>query len=164
MAMSAPSSTPPLSGAVVIDANVIIAICAKEAGREPLALAELRHYSSQGYEFYAPGVVISEALYVLCGKEQNGTLTAADYQRAILELESLASGLLPPPKGEGALVIRSAAIRAGYGCSRSADSIYIALAEALTRERPTVLLTFDQGVSNHIAANAPTVSVKVLII
>ena len=37
--MTLPSS--PLPGAVVIDANVVIAICAKETGKEPLALAEL---------------------------------------------------------------------------------------------------------------------------
>lgn len=162
--MSAPSSPPPLPGAMVMDASVVIAICAKEAGREPVALAELSLYSSQGYEFYAPGVMVSEALYVLCGKEQGGTLTSSDYQQAILELESLAGGCLPPPGGEGALIVRSAEIRAGYGCSRSADSIYIALAEMLAQERPTVLLTFDQGLPNHAAANAPTVVVKALTI
>ena len=162
--MSAPSNPPSLPDAVVVDASVVIAICAKEAGREAIALAELSYYSSQGYEFYAPGVVVSEALYVLCGKEQNGTLSAADYALAILELESLSTGFLPPPQGEGALVVRSAGIRAGYGCSRSADSIYIALAEALTLERPTVLLTCDQGIPNHVTANAPTVVVKVLTV
>ena len=148
----------------MIDASVVIAICAKETGREAIALAQLSIYSSQGYEFYAPGVVVSEAHYVLCGKEQNGTLTAADYAKAVLELESIASGCLPPPKGEGTLVVRSAEIRDGYGCSRSADSIYIALAEALTLERPTVLLTFDKGLPNHAEANAPTVVVKVLTV
>ena len=161
--MSAPTNPPLLPGAVVIDASVVIAICAKEAGREPLALAELSLYSNQGYEFYAPGVLVSEALYVLCGKEQTGTLTPADYRQAVLELESLASGFLPPPN-EGSLVIRSAEIRAGYGCSRAADSIYIALAEALAQERSTVLLTFDQGVPNHVAASAPTVTMKVLTV
>ena len=107
---------------------------------------------------------MSEALYVLCGKEQNGTLAAADYQQAILELESLANGFLPPPNGEGALVLRAAEIRVGYGCSRSADSIYIALAEALAQERPTVFLPLDQGIPNQVTANAPTVTVKVLTV
>ncbi len=162
--MTAPSSPPPLPDAVVVDANVVIAICAKEGGREPLALAELAHYSRQGCEFYAPGVLVSEALYVLCGKEQDGTLLSPDYLKAILELESIAAGLLPPPNGEAALVVRSAEIRAGYGCSRSADSIYIALAEALSLERTTVLLTFDKGVSNHVKTNPPTVVVKTLIV
>jgi predicted nucleic acid-binding protein len=160
--MSPPSNSPTLPGAVVIDASVVVAICAKEARREPVALAELSQYSSQGYEFYAPGVLVSETLYVLCGKEQNGTLTTADYQQAIIELDSIATGLLPPPEGEGALVIRSAAIRVGYGCSRSADSIYIALAETLAQKRQTVLITFDQGIPKHAATNAPTVIVKVL--
>jgi predicted nucleic acid-binding protein len=56
-----------MPGAVVIDANVVIAICAKETGREPLALAELAKYSSLGYQFYAPGLFISEALSQLTG-------------------------------------------------------------------------------------------------
>ena len=152
----------PLSGAVVPDANLVIAICAKEVGKEPLALAELARYSSLGYQFYAPGVLIAEALYVLCGKEQSGTLPPADYARALTELETLAGGLLPPPQGDAGLVRRAAAIRATYGCSRASDSIYLALAEELTQTRPTVLLTFDQGFPNQAAKNAPTVTVQVL--
>lgn len=160
--MTLPSNS--LPGAVVIDANVIIAICAKEAGKEPLALAEMARYSSQGYQFYAPGVLIAEVLYVLCGKEQSGTFTPADYTLAMTELKNLASGILPPPQGEAALVRRAATIRMSYGCSRASDSIYLALAEELTQIRPTVLLTFDQGIPNQAAKNAPTVTVQVLIV
>jgi predicted nucleic acid-binding protein len=157
-------SSSPLPGAVVIDANVVIAICAKETGKEPIALAELALYSSRGYQFYAPGILVSEALYVLCGQEHSGMLASADYARAITELENLASGILSPPQGDAALVRRAAAIRTSYGCSRAADSIYLALAEELTQTRPTVLLTFDQGIPNQAAKNAPTVAVHVLII
>lgn len=160
--MTQPSN--PLPGAIVIDANVVIAICAKETAREPLALTELARYSSRGYQFYAPGVLISEALYVLCGQEQSGALTAADYASAVIELENLVSGMLPPPRGDAALVGRAAAIRTSYGCSRAADSIYLALAEELTQTRPTVLLTFDQGLPNQATRNAPTVTVQVLTI
>ncbi len=160
--MTQPSSLMP--GAVVIDANVVIAICAKETGKEPLALAELAKYSSLGYQFYAPGLLISEALYVLCGQEQSGTLTSADYAHAVTELENLTIGILPPPQGDSSLVQRAAAIRLGYGCSRAADSIYLALAEALTRARPTVLLTFDRGVPNQAARNASTITVHVLVV
>jgi predicted nucleic acid-binding protein len=159
--MTQPNSL--LPGAVVIDANVVIAICAKETRKELLALTELAQYSGRGYQFYAPGLLISEALYVLCGQEQSGTLSSADFVRAITELENLTSGMLPPPQGDTALVQRAAAIRTGYGCSRAADSIYIALAEELTQTRPTFLLTFDQGVPNQAARNAPTVTVQVLI-
>jgi predicted nucleic acid-binding protein len=160
--MTPPSSS--LPGAVVIDANVVIALCAKEMDKEPLALAEMARYSSRGYQFYAPGVLIAEVLYVLCGKEQSGTLASADYARAITELENLASGILPPPQGEAVLVHRAAAIRMSYGCSRASDSIYLALAEELTQTRPTVLLTFDQGIPNQATKNTPTVTVQVLIV
>ena len=46
---------------------------------------------------------------------------------------------------------------------RTADSIYPALAEELAQTRPAVLLTFDPGIPNQAAKNAPTVTVQVLI-
>ena len=51
-----------------------------------------------------------------------------------------------------------------YGCSRSADGIYVALAEILAQTMPTVILTFDQNMQNQITRNAPTVTVQVLTI
>ena len=57
-------------GAVVIDANVAIAISSKEADREPKAKAELLRYSTAGHLFYAPGAIVAETLYILCGKLQ----------------------------------------------------------------------------------------------
>ena len=70
------------------------------------------------------------------------------------------ASVLPPPNGEASLIHRAEQIGSGYGCSRSADGLYIALAEELTATRPTILLTFDQGLPNQAAANAPTVTVK----
>ena len=66
--------------------------------------------------------------------------------------------------GEKSLVLRAEAIRTTYTCRRSADGIYIALAEELTATRPTVLLTFDKDMPNQIAKNAPTVSVQLLTV
>ena len=57
---------------------------------------------------------------------------------------------------------RAEAIRAGYSCRRSADGIYIALAEQLTAVMPTTLLTFDQDMKSQAAKNAPTVTVVTL--
>ena len=48
-----PPSSP---GALVLDANVVIAICSKEIGRDALATAEITNYVNQGYQLYAPGV------------------------------------------------------------------------------------------------------------
>src|SRR5271166_3204870 len=52
--------------------------------------------------------------------------------------------------------------RSGYGCSRSADGIYIALAEDLTARGTAELVTFDTGMPNQVAANAPAVTVRLL--
>lgn len=151
-------------GAVVIDANVAIAISSKEAGREPQANAELLRYSTAGYLFYAPGAIVAETLYILCGKLQQGALTVPEHAHAILTFETLMMNILPPPDGEVSLVRRAEAIRTSYGCSRSADGIYVALAEVLAQSMPTVILTFDQNMQNQITRNAPTVTVQVLTI
>jgi predicted nucleic acid-binding protein len=86
-------------GAVVIDGSVAIAICAKEAGREPKASAELLRYSTAGYAFYAPGTIVAETLYVLCGKLQQGHLTAATHAQAVTDFQTLMTHILPPPSG-----------------------------------------------------------------
>jgi predicted nucleic acid-binding protein len=158
------TATPPSSpaGAAVIDSSVVVAICAKETGTEPKALAELGHYSSLGYKFYAPGVLVSESLYVLCKKQESGALDAASHAQAITDLENLISGIQPPPDGDATLIRRAEEIRGNYTCRRSADGLYIALAEQLTATRPTVLLTFDQDLPKQAAKNAPTVNVVLL--
>jgi len=56
--------------------------------------------------------------------------------------------------------VRAEEIRGSYGCSRSADGLYIALAEELATTRPTELVTFDAAMPSHVAATAPTVTVR----
>lgn len=150
------------SGAVVLDANTVIGIAAKEAAKEAKAVAALAHYTASGYLFFAPGVIISETLYALCQQEQNSLLTPAEHSQAVLDLQTLMARVLPPPNGDASLILRANQICAGYGCSRSADALYIALAEELSLTHMTRLLTFDQGVPNQAARNAPTVNVHLL--
>ena len=145
-------------GAVIIDASVAIAICARESGRERAANAELLSYSGQGYQFYAPGAIVAETLYVLCGKMQQGLLTPVEHARAILDFESLMNDVLGPPGGEAVNIGRAEAIRVSYGCSRSADGIYLAMAESLARNGPAVILTFDQNMQNQSVRNSPSVT------
>jgi predicted nucleic acid-binding protein len=149
---------------LTIDSNVLIAICAKEAGRHTLAHAELTAYAAQGYEFYAPGYILGECLYVLCRKlEVDGTLTLTEHAAAVADLSTYMGMILPPPNGEASLVIRAEQIRGGFGCGRSADGIFIALAEELASTRTCKLLTFDTGFKNQARANAPTVDVHELV-
>lgn len=156
------SSPPSSPGALVIDANVTIALAAKETGRETISLAEMTRYARLGYVWYAPGVLIAETLYVLCGKKQRGELSPADYVTAVTGFQKTMTSIHPPPDGDRALIAHAEQIGDSYGCSRSADGIYIALAEELTKTRPTVLLTFDQSMPNQAARNAPSVTVQVL--
>lgn len=157
---SIPPSNP---GTLVIDANVTIALAAKETGREAKALAEMIRYAQLGYVWYAPGVLIAETLYILCGKKERGDLSDTDYATAVLGFQATMTSIHPPPNGDRALIARAERIGSGYGCSRSADGIYIALAEELSQTRPTTLLTFDQNMPNQAARNAPSVNVQLLI-
>ena len=157
-----PVSNSPITGAAVIDASIAIAISAREANREQKANAELLRLSVVGYAFYAPGVIVAETLYILCGKVQNGLLTPAEHAQAVVDFEVLMAKIQPPPTGEASLVARAEAIRSGYGCSRSADGIYLALAEVLTASMPTVVLTFDQNMDKQASRNVPTVTIQPL--
>jgi predicted nucleic acid-binding protein len=159
MAMATPSNPPCLT----LDANILIALCAKEVDKFSVADAELNDYASKGYIFYAPGVIIDECLYVLCKKlMDDGSLTPAEHAAAVADLCAYMGMISPPPNGDASLIARAEQIRSGYGCSRSADGIYIALAEELSAIRTTEFLTFDGDTRNQALRNAPTVSVRLL--
>lgn len=159
------TATPPVNpGAVVVDANIAVAISSREAVRDVTATAELSRYASLGFEWFAPGAIVTETLYALCQKHQAGLITSAEYQDAVNEFEILMASLLPPPDGEASLIQRAHAITSGYGCSRSADSVYIALGEILSVSRTTVILTFDKDLPKQAVRNAPTVTVHLLTI
>jgi predicted nucleic acid-binding protein len=148
----------------VVDANVFIAICAKEAKTYPVALAEMRLRVKAGCAIYAPGVLIAETLYILCRKLENGVMSPAQHRRAIQRLRHGVRGILPPPRGDTALALRAEEIRGSYGCSRSADGLYIALAEQLAQTGPAELVTFDAGMQSQAASAAPGVVVRVLVV
>ena len=157
--MNQPSSP----DAAVIDANVLIGICANETDKVASATAALDEYSAQGTIFYAPGVIVSESLFILCNKLQNGVLTEAEHNRAIKYLKAYMGMIFPAPQGEAMLVARAHEIQSSYSCRHSTDSIYIALAEELAKTNNVELLTFDQGLEKQAAKNAPTVKVRLLL-
>jgi predicted nucleic acid-binding protein len=157
---TAPTSNPPC---LTIDANVLIALCSKEVDKYTVALRELRGCAAAGYQFYAPGVVIAESLFILCRKLGDKSLSARDHAAAVADLCTYMGIILPPPNGDASLVPRAEQIRQGYGCSRSADGLYIALAEALAASGTSELLTFDGGMENQAKAGAPSVKVRLLV-
>ena len=98
----------------------------------------------------------------MCLKLNDGTLSASDHAAGIKIFSQFASNVLPTPGGDITLINRAYQISAGYGCSRSADAIYIALAEELAQSGPTTLLTFDRGVQSQAKIHAPGVVVHLL--
>lgn len=154
--------TQPISaGAVVVDSNVLISICSKETS---IATAQqaLADYAAKNWRFYAPGVIVAEVLFVLCRKLSDGTLTATTYNEAIEMLKDQMVAILPPPSGDALLIQRAKEIQSGYSCLHSADCLYVALTEELTKSGPAEFLTFDKRVVNVVANNAPTVKVYLL--
>ena len=68
------------------DANILIALCAKEP-KQSKAEKALEDYANDGWEFYAPNLIVAEVLYVLCQKHQGGTLTDKAYAEAVENFE-----------------------------------------------------------------------------
>jgi len=145
--------------AVVTDANILISVCSKEPTAASVKTA-LENYAKNGWEFFAPNNIVAEVLYILCQKLQNNLLTPKSYDEAIENFQDQMKITQTPDDTQ--IIKRAKEIQKGYGCSRSADSIYIALAEDLAKSRIVELLTFDKGMINQAAKTAPTVTVKVL--
>lgn len=156
-----PTSPTNNSEAVVIDASILVSISSKEAATFLIAENAFDIYAKNGWEFFAPNVVVGEVIFALCHKLAAGVLTKAEHEKAVESLLNLMKNI-STPDDETNLVKRAVEIRKSYGCSRSSDGLYIALAEDLANTRTAELLTFDRGMINQAAKNAPTVTVKVL--
>src|SRR6185369_7743793 len=149
--------------AVVVDANILISICSKEQLTYTLADSAFKTYAQNGWDFFAPAVIVAEGMFALCNKLQAGVLTQTGYEQAIDFFVDLMK-FIQTPDEESSLVKRAVEIRGTYGCSRSSDGLYIALAEELSQSRVTEILTFDQGMKNQIVNHAPTIALNLLII
>jgi predicted nucleic acid-binding protein len=147
------------NGIVIPDANILIALCAKEPKQSKVEKA-LKTYANDGWEFYAPNIIVAEVLYILCQKHQAGTLNDKTYKEAIDNFQDQMKAIITI--SDATLIQQSFEIQQSYGCSRSADSIYIALAENLAKSHTVETVTFDGGLVNQAAKNAPTVKVNVL--
>lgn len=149
------------AGAVVIDANVLVAILAREPAIQTAKNA-LADYSARGWELYAPGAILTEVLFILCKKLQDGLMTVAEHQTAVISFSDYMKKIRPSPQGDIGFIERAEEIRQGYSCLHSVDAFYIALAEALAQNGAAELLTFDKRLVNVVASNAPTVKVNLL--
>jgi predicted nucleic acid-binding protein len=158
--MSQPTPTTS-AGAVVIDANILVAICAKEPG-ESTAKAALADYATKNWVFYAPGAILTEVLFILCCKLQNGEIDAAKHQKAVEDFNDYMSAIAPSPQGDIRFILRNEEIRSGYSCLHSANAFYLALTEDLAQNGPAEFLTFDKRAVNVAKSNAPTVKVNLL--
>jgi predicted nucleic acid-binding protein len=89
-------------------------------------------------------------------------LTADEHEKAVKSFEAQMKAVLPPPRGDATLIIKAEEMRRDYGCSRSADSVYLALASRLAASEVTELLTFDQDLQKEAAKKLPSVKINLL--
>jgi hypothetical protein len=61
----------------------------------------------------------------------------------VTNLITIMGQIKPPPTGDRTLVKRAEEIRGSLACTRSADGIYLALAEELHKVACTEVVTFD---------------------
>lgn len=147
--------------AAVIDASILVSIASKETPTHLSAEVAFKTYSQNGWEFFAPHVIVPEVMFALCQKLTGELLTKPEYEQAVKFFLDYMT-IISTRDGEADLVKRAIEIREGYGCSRSSDGLYIALAEDLAKTRTVELFTLDKGMKNQAAKNAPTVTVRVL--
>ena len=105
--------------------------------------------------------LLGEVVFALYQKFAAGVLTEIEYEKAVETFLDLMKNI-STPSSETDLVKRAVEVRQSYGCSRSSDGFYIALAEDLAKTRTVEIVTFDKGMINQAAKNAPTAAVKVL--
>ena len=149
------------ANAAVVDASILVSIASKETTTYLAAKNAFNSYAQNGWEFFAPNVIVAEVMFALCQKLAAGILTEAEYEQAIESFLDYMT-IVETPDDDTVLVNRAAEIRKSYGCSRSSDSLYIALAEDLAKTQTVELFTLDKGMTNQAAKNAPTVTIKVL--
>src|SRR5262249_22718426 len=156
--MSQPSS----AGAAIIDANILVSLCTKEPLTFNQSNTAFNDYGQKGWTYHAPNVIVAEAMFVMCRKLQDGQLTEIEHAESIEFLQDYMALITAPSGGDASLLPRAEEVRSGYGCTRSADGLYIALAEELAKQGPAEILTLDVGYVNQVAKNAPSVKVNLL--
>lgn len=149
------------SDIVVVDASVLVSISSMEASTYLAAETALDVYTESGSEFFAPNVIVAEVIFALCQKLAAGVLTDVEHKKAVESFLDLMKDVALP-KDERRLISRAVEIRGTYGCSRSSDSLYLALAEDLAKSQTVELFTLDRGMINQAAKHAPMVTVRLL--
>jgi predicted nucleic acid-binding protein len=154
-------SLPTNSKIVVVDANVLISVVAKEYATHKLVESTLKSFSQSGWLFVAPHVMVAEVLYALCQKLRETILTLAEYEEALDSFQRYLT-IVSFMTDDAFLAARAVETRESYGCSRSSDGLYIALADVLARNNQVELLTLDAGMVNQAARNSSSVTVNLL--
>lgn len=130
---------------MVIDASVLIGMCAKEPRKVAVAEREFERYANDGWQFFSPGSLLNESLVVLGRKLAQYLLSPAEHRDALAILRGFLRIIEPSPGGDLLLADRAMAIHEGFGYMRGYDSVYLALAEKLAADRQVEVLTFDDG-------------------
>lgn len=124
------------NNAAVIDASIFVSIASKEAATYLIAESAFDLYAKNGWEFFAPNIVVGEVLFALYHKFTAGVLTEIEHEKSVESFLNLMKNI-QTPDDETDLVKRAVEIRETYGCSRSSDGFYIALAEDLAKREPS---------------------------
>jgi predicted nucleic acid-binding protein len=147
-----------------LDASACVAFSSDEPIYAALVTAALQDYSVNGWSFHAPNILVAEGLFALCRKHSTGLLNDAEHARAITDFLALMSNIQCTEGGDVGLAARAEELRTGYGCSRSADGLYLVLAERLAVAGPVELLTLDRGMAAQAVGCRPPIVVRVLAV
>ena len=67
----------------IIDASILVSISSNEAATHLAAEIAFNAYAQNGWEFFAPNVIVAEVIFALCQKLTAGVLTEAEHEKAL---------------------------------------------------------------------------------
>jgi hypothetical protein len=76
----------------------------------PLAVILGFESAIRGWELYAPGAILTEVLFILCKKLQDGLMTIAEHQTAIASFRDYMKRIRPSPQGEIGFIERASVL------------------------------------------------------
>ncbi|MDQ3749946.1 MAG: hypothetical protein M3367_13195 [Acidobacteriota bacterium] len=95
---------------VVINASILVSISSKEAATYLIAENAFDFYAKNGWEFFAPNIVVGDVIFALCQKLAAGVLTKTKHEKATESFLNLMTNISTPDV-EMDLVKRAVEIR-----------------------------------------------------
>ena len=95
-----------LLNAVVVDANILVSISSKETKTHEIAEDAFNSFAIDGWQFFAPNVIVAESMFALCNKLETKIFSPKDHEKAVESFLDYMT-VIETPKDESVLMKRA---------------------------------------------------------